>query len=101
MTAICTVTIGTGVCGQPAVHTWESRMSGKEFGECVEHHVAVTPVAPETVVGRKVEIHWHTWAKRGEVVAERGSRVVVRFVPRAGAEPIEREFKVEEVKFIK
>lgn len=94
----CTVFTSSGIrCGAEAVASWESRISGAVFGECAAHHVPVSEAA--SVVGSRVSVQWHSWTKPGVVVAEKGRSVVVRFVPRAGADPIERAFPVEDVRF--
>ena len=82
--------------GKPAVEVRES-MFGGLFAECAEHMASYAkPVAAS--VERKVEISWHSWPKPGVVVAERARSVDVRFVPRAGAEPIVRSFPREDVR---
>lgn len=100
MTASCTVTVNAqgAQCGADAVQVRESIFG--QVAECAQHATpAPTPVAPESFIGRKVEVKWHTWSKPGQVVAERGAKVSVRFSPSKGAEPIVREFKVEDVRF--
>lgn len=104
MTATCTVVIAAPdvACGAPAVHVRESIFGG-EVAECAEHHIVVAGRSEresESMIGFKVEIHWHSWAKRGEIVEEDAGKFVVRFVPRKGAAAIERRFKAQDVKFV-
>jgi len=96
---LCTVVVSASGarCGQPAVTVRETLFG--EVAECAEHAVPVAaPAAPATLEGRRVEISWHSWPKPGVVVGERGRKVEVRFVPRAGAEPIVRAFAREDVR---
>lgn len=95
----CTVIISaTGTrCGRPAVDVRES-LFGDTIAECEGHHTPRMVAAEDGAVGRKVEISWHSWPKPGVVVAERPKSVDVRFVPRAGAEPIVRSFPRSDVR---
>jgi len=95
----CTVIISaTGDrCGRPAVDVRES-LFGDTIAECEGHHTPRMTAVPETAVGRRVEISWHSWPKPGVVKVERAKTVDVEFVPRAGAQAIVRTFSKADVR---
>jgi hypothetical protein len=96
----CTVTTSaTGTrCGAPAVTVREGIFGG-ELAECSEHAAPAPASAPAAPAEVKVEVSWHSWPKPGVIVAERPKTVDVRFIPRAGAEPIVRRFPRADVRF--
>lgn len=103
MTATCTVIISaTGDrCGDQAVPaSVREGIFGGTIAECSAHHIEVSSAADVSLVGSRVEIHWHSWAKVGVIVAERVKSVDIEFSPSRGAQPIIRSFPYDQFKLV-
>jgi hypothetical protein len=86
---------------------WEIRSEGqgvvradavKAKAEAFADRIGAVVVEASVEIGQRVSISHQSHRKPGKVVAFQGAKIVVSFVPRAGAAPVQRAFPVDAVR---